>query len=157
MCSIPSAELAPEHHRGQLATLWQLAITTGIVFVSILNIWLADWTEGWRISYGGNIAFALVLLVMLKIMPESPRYLVAKGKRKEAQAALAIVRYDDQLDWEIENIDLEVKEEMAHGVASWPEIFSDDNRMKYRILMGMGLQTVQQLSGMFKKFLEPAG
>jgi MFS family permease len=146
---IPSAELAPEHRRGQLATLWQLAITTGIVFVSILNIWLADWTDGWRISYGGNIVFALILIGMLKIMPESPRYLVAKGKREEAQAALAKVRYEDQLDWEIENIDCEVKEEMAQGVATWPEIFSDDNQMKYRVLMGMGLQTIQQLSGMF--------
>ena len=100
--------------------------------------------------------FALILIGMLKIMPESPRYLVAKGKREEAQAALAKVRYEDQLDWEVENIDLEVKEEMKHGVASWPEIFSDDNRMKYRILMGMGLQTVQQLSGMFRfKFESP--
>lgn len=33
------AECAPESHRGQLATLWQLAITSGIVLVSILNIW----------------------------------------------------------------------------------------------------------------------
>lgn len=38
MCSY-IAECAPESHRGQMATLWQLAITTGIVLVSILNIW----------------------------------------------------------------------------------------------------------------------
>merc|ERR1712224_1094296 len=62
MCSpVYIAELAPEHRRGQLATLWQLAITTGIVFVSILNIWLAEWDEGWRVSYGGNILFSVIL------------------------------------------------------------------------------------------------
>ena len=40
MCSpVYIAEVAPESRRGQLATLWQLAITTGIVLVSVLNIW----------------------------------------------------------------------------------------------------------------------
>jgi MFS family permease len=139
--------LAPEHRRGQLATLWQLAITSGIVLVSILNIWLAEWADGWRISYGGNIVFALILIGMLKVMPESPRWLVAKGKHDEAREALSKVRFDDQLDWEVENIDCEVKEEVALGVASWPEIISNDNRMKYRLYMGIALQSIQQLSG----------
>jgi MFS transporter, SP family, sugar:H+ symporter len=130
-----------------LATLWQLAITTGIVLVSILNIWLAEWSDGWRISYGGNVVFALVLVGMLRIMPESPRFLIAKGKTEEAREALAKVRFEDQLDWEAENIECEVKEEVARGIATWPEIFSVDNKMKYRVLMGMGLQTIQQLSG----------
>merc|ERR1712157_596527 len=76
MCSpVYIAELAPEHRRGQLATLWNLAITTGIVLVSILNIWLAEWAEGWRISYGGNIFFSVALMALLTIMPESPHYL----------------------------------------------------------------------------------
>ena len=44
------AELAPEHRRGQLATLWQLAITAGIVLASLLNIPLATVAWGWRIS-----------------------------------------------------------------------------------------------------------
>lgn len=82
MCSpVYIAELAPEHHRGRLATLWQLAIVTGIVLVSILNIWLKDWDDGWRISYGGNILFALILVGMLAIMPESPRFLVGSTLR----------------------------------------------------------------------------
>lgn len=148
MCSpVYIAELAPEHHRGQLATLWQLAITVGIVLVSILNIWLAEWSDGWRISYGGNVVFALILIGMLHIMPESPRFLVAKGKHKEAREALNKVRFEHQIEWEVENIDCEVKEEVARGVASWPELFAAENRMKYRLFMGVALQTVQQLSG----------
>jgi MFS family permease len=156
MCSpVYIAELAPEHHRGQLATLWQLAITTGIVLVSILNIWLAEWDDGWRISYGGNIVFALILIGMLKIMPESPRYLVGKGKHDEAREALGKVRFEDQLDWEMENIDCEVKEEVTRGVATWPEVFSTDNSMRYRLLVGVGLQSIQQLSGKCDFYLVP--
>eukprot|EP00529_Nitzschia_sp_RCC80_P012147 CAMPEP_0113454252 /NCGR_PEP_ID=MMETSP0014_2-20120614/7768_1 /TAXON_ID=2857 /ORGANISM="Nitzschia sp." /LENGTH=561 /DNA_ID=CAMNT_0000345653 /DNA_START=215 /DNA_END=1897 /DNA_ORIENTATION=+ /assembly_acc=CAM_ASM_000159 len=149
MCSpVYIAELAPEHIRGKLATLWQLSITTGIVLVSILNIWLAGWDEGWRISYGGNIFFALILIGMLRVMPESPRFLVGHGRSDEAKEALLKVRFEDQIEREMLQINLETEEEKERGEASWPEIFdNNNNRMKYRVLQGMTLQSIQQLSG----------
>ena len=98
MCSpVYIAECAPESHRGQLSTIWQLSITTGIVLVSILNIWLADWDEGWRISYGGNIVFSVALLLLMTIMPESPHFLVRKERHEDARAALAKVRFEHQV------------------------------------------------------------
>ena len=98
MCSpVYIAECAPESHRGQLSTIWQLSITTGIVLVSILNIWLADWDEGWRISYGGNIVFSVALLLLMTIMPESPHFLVRKERHDDARAALAKVRFEHQV------------------------------------------------------------
>jgi len=148
MCSpVYISELAPEHCRGQLATLWQLTIVTGIVLVSILNIWLADWEDGWRISYGGNIVFAVILVGMLTIMPESPRYLVAKGKLTEAREALTRVRFEDEIDSEMVELDKETKEEAEQGVASWGEMFSTENSMRYRLTLGIALQSIQQLSG----------
>lgn len=149
MCSpVYIAELAPEHRRGQLATLWQLAITTGIVFVSILNIWLAEWSEGWRISYGGNIVFSVALMALLIIMPESPHFLVTKHRHEEAKAALLKVRFEDQIDWELEQLELEVTLAEERGEASWGEVFDNsNNRMGYRVFMGCMLQTIQQLSG----------
>ena len=109
------AEVAPESHRGQLATLWQLAITAGIVLVSILNIWLAEWDEGWRISYGGNIVFSVALLLLLTIMPESPHFLVAKDRHDDARAALSKVRYENQIEWEIEELEMEAFEAKERG------------------------------------------
>jgi len=54
MCSpVYIAELAPEHARGQLTTLWQLSITIGILIASAANVGLQNWDDGWRISYGG--------------------------------------------------------------------------------------------------------
>lgn len=143
------AELAPEHKRGQLATLWQLAITTGIVFVSILNIWLAEWSEGWRISYGGNIVFAVALLGLLMIIPESPHFLVQKHRQDEAKEALALVRFDDQIAWEIEQLEMEVQMAEDRGEASWGEVFDNsNNNMRTRVIYGILLQSFQQLSGM---------
>jgi MFS family permease len=103
MCSpVYIEEVAPESHRGSMGTLWQLAITAGILLASILNIFLADWDEGWRISYGGNIVFSVALLGLLTIMPESPHFLISKGRTDDARKALEKVRFDDQIDWEIE-------------------------------------------------------
>lgn len=148
MCSpVYIAELAPEHRRGELATLWQLAIVSGIVLVSILNIWLKTWDDGWRISYGGNVVFALLLIGMLSFMPESPRWLVSKQREEEARKAMSTVRFDDQIQDEMDLLELEAKAEKEHGEAAWSEIFAIDNMMRYRVVMGMGLQMFQQLSG----------
>jgi len=149
MCSpIYIAECAPESHRGQMATLWQLAITTGIVLVSILNIWLAEWDEGWRISYAGNCVFSVLLLGLLTIMPESPHFLVRHNRDEEAEQSLLKTRFEDQVSWELEELKLEAEEANEMGVASWSEVFDDsNNKMKTRTLTGVLLQTFQQLSG----------
>jgi len=149
MCSpVYIAEVAPESHRGQLSTIWQLSITTGIVLVSILNIWLADWDEGWRISYGGNIVFSVALLLLMTIMPESPHFLVRKERHEDAKAALAKVRFEHQIEWELELLEMEAKEANELGVATWKEVFDNtNNKMKTRTLTGVFLQTIQQLSG----------
>eukprot|EP00804_Cyclotella_cryptica_P007220 CCRYP_009747-RB/>CCRYP_009747-RB protein AED:0.12 eAED:0.12 QI:189/1/1/1/0.90/0.83/12/500/538 len=149
MCSpVYIAECAPESHRGQLATLWQLAITSGIVLVSILNIWLADWQEGWRISYGGNIVFSLALVGLLTIMPESPHFLVSNERFDDAREALGKTRFEDQIDWELDELKLEAKNAREEGVANWGEVFDDTNKkMRTRVRTGVLLQSFQQLSG----------
>jgi len=141
------SELAPNHVRGQLSTLWQLAITAGILIAAAANIGLAKWDQGWRISYGGNILFAIVLLLALIFMPESPRYLAGKGLDDKARAAMATVRYEDEIDDEVEELKAEAKEEKELGVASWRELFSSENKMRYRLFLGVSLFSIQQLSG----------
>merc|ERR1712176_365965 len=169
MCSpVYIAEVAPEHRRGQLATLWQLAIVTGIVLVSVLNIWLAEWDEGWRISYGGNIVFSVALAALMTIMPESPHFLMSKHRHEDARAALATVRFDDQIEDELKQLENEVRMTKDLGEASWSEVFDNGNaKMRFRTLTGCALQTIQQLSGInaimfyapviFHKFWGPAG
>lgn len=117
------AESAPEHARGMLGTLWQLAITSGILIASAANLGLQHWSDGWRVSYGGNIIFAIMLLVALMYMPESPRWLAAKGKDEEVRAALLQLRYEDEVEDEIIELSKEVAEEKELGVASWQEVF----------------------------------
>jgi SP family sugar:H+ symporter-like MFS transporter len=141
------AEVAPEHVRGRLSTLWQLAITGGILLAAAANLGLQHWEEGWRISYGGNIIFAIVLIAALAFMPESPRWLAAQGNDEKARTVLSRVRFPDEIEAEINELVKESQDEKERGIATWREVFHVDNKMRYRLFLGIGLQSVQQLSG----------
>eukprot|EP00977_Amphora_coffeiformis_P019044 scaffold6886_cov164-Amphora_coffeaeformis.AAC.2 len=141
------SELSPEHVRGSLSTLWQVAITSGILIASAANLGLKNWEEGWRFSYGGNIAFAVLLLVCLLFMPESPRWLAANGTEQQLEEALRKVRYDDEIVSEMAKLQVEVEEEKKLGTAPWSEVISEHQLNRRRLLLGMSFQLFQQLSG----------
>jgi SP family galactose:H+ symporter-like MFS transporter len=63
---------------------------------------------------------------------------------REAQLKL---RYEEEVEDEITELSKEVAEEKELGVASWHEIFSTDNKMRYRLFLGISVQAIQQLSG----------
>jgi hypothetical protein len=112
------------------------------------SVRLSQWSEGWRISYGGNIVFSLALLGLMTIMPESPHFLVSHERIDEAREALNKTRFEDQVEWELEELKLEAQVAKEEGVASWKEVFDDDNnKMKTRVRTGVLLQSFQQLSG----------
>ena len=141
------SECSPEHMRGRLGTLWQIAVTLGILVASACNIGLQRWSQGWRISYGGNILFALMLLFALICMPESPRWLAANATEEQLIKALKKTRYDHELEREMEVLRQETEEEKRKGNASWVELIDTENQMLHRIVLGMSLQLFQQLCG----------
>jgi len=81
-------------------------------------------------------------------MPESPHYLVSKHRHEEAKKALLMVRFEDQIEWEIEQLEMEVTLAEERGEANWTEVFDNNNsKMGYRVFIGCALQSIQQLSG----------
>ncbi|MFE6997637.1 sugar porter family MFS transporter [Microbacterium sp. NPDC057659] len=94
------AEIAPRQIRGGLASLQQLAITFGI-FVALLSDALLAWSAGtadsplwfgldaWRWMFIVGVIPAAVYGILSFTVPESPRYLIAKGRSDEARAIFA--------------------------------------------------------------------
>lgn len=148
MCSpVYIAELTPEHARGVLSTLFQFGASFGLLLASAANMGLREWISGWRISYGGNILFSVSLLFALLFVPESPRWLVSHGREEEARVALNMTRYAHEIDEEMDKLISECQAEKELGVSSWREVMAVENKMRYRLLIGIGLQCVQQFSG----------
>lgn len=86
------AEIAPPRHRGLLVGLFQLMIVAGILAAYLSNAAIADMIgeeAAWRWKLGVSAAPALLFFILLFTIPNSPRWLVAKGRRDEAIAALA--------------------------------------------------------------------
>jgi SP family xylose:H+ symportor-like MFS transporter len=90
------AEIAPSDIRGRLVAYNQMAIVSGILLVYFVNWAIAAqgteaWvlTTGWRLMLGSEVLPALLFLVLLLFVPDTPRWLVMKGRFDEARAVLA--------------------------------------------------------------------
>lgn len=77
------SELAPKKARGKLASLNQLSITTGI-FLSYLVCFLLAASGQWRWMLGLAAVPALLLALGMLAQPDSPRWLVRRGRTAEA-------------------------------------------------------------------------
>ncbi len=70
-------------------------------------------------------------------MPESPRWLMGHGYEEGARQALEKIRYEDEIDSEMEKLMSETAQEMELGVATWREVFAKDNKMRYRLFSAL--------------------
>ena len=93
------AEVAPARIRGRLGSMQQLAIVLGIFVALLSDAWLAHGAGGasqplwfglgaWRWMFLVALLPALIYGLLVLAVPESPRYLVAKGRLPEAKAVL---------------------------------------------------------------------
>lgn len=92
------AEIAPPRRRGLLVGLFQLMIVLGILLAYVSNAvvgTLAASAVAWRWKLGVGAGPALIFLMMLMIVPHSPRWLVAKGRIDAARDALARIGATD--------------------------------------------------------------
>jgi MFS transporter, SP family, sugar:H+ symporter len=134
------AELAPTEIRGAIASLNQLMIVTGILAAYIVNLSLAA-SGGWRLMLGLAVVPALVMLLGMLFMPETPRWLVAKDREPEAREVLRLSRDEDAVEKEIHDIkSVERQEEggVRELLAPW---------VRPALVVGMGLAIFQQIVG----------
>ncbi|WP_396175801.1 sugar porter family MFS transporter [Flavobacterium sp.] len=143
------AEIAPPKRRGALVGNYQLAIVIGIVVVYFVNYFIAlqgdaQWnlTIGWRWMFGSEIIPSVLYLVFIFLIPESPRWLLQKGKSTEAIAVLQKINTDEdavQVQTEIENsLNQEDKNQ-------WKYLANP--LFKKALFVGVGLSILQQLTG----------
>jgi len=101
------AEIAPAQLRGRLGSLQQLAIVLGIFATGVSNYLIvsaagsstSEWLlgiEAWRWMFLVMLIPATVYFLMALRIPESPRYLVEKGRLDEARSVLETVFTNDQ-------------------------------------------------------------
>lgn len=147
------SETAPKHLRGTCVSFYQLMITLGIFLGYCTNYGTKNYNNSiqWRVPLGLCFAWAIFMLVGMTLVPESPRYLVEKGNIEEARRSLAksnkLTVEDPGVTFEIDNISAGVEAERAAGEAKWGELFSSKGKILPRVIMGVMIQSLQQLTG----------
>lgn len=152
-CPVPlyQSETAPKWIRGVIVGAYQLAITIGLLLAAIVNNATANRndTGSYRIPIGVQFAWALILIIGMLILPETPRYLIRSGKPEKAARALSRIRRLPQdhvaIQQELDEIQANHEYEMSMGKASYLDCFR--GAVLKRQLTGCGLQALQQLTG----------
>ncbi|EEQ43443.1 hypothetical protein CAWG_01680 [Candida albicans WO-1] len=85
-------ESVPSNKRGSLVSLYQLSIALGEVLGYAIAAIFYEVHGGWRFMVGSSLVFSTIVLIGLFFLPESPRYLVFKGKFGEAFNVFARLR-----------------------------------------------------------------
>ncbi len=138
------AEIAPSEIRGRLVTFFQLAITIGILVSYMCGYAFADSENGWRLMFGAGFVPAALLLVGMFMVPESPRWLVSKGRTDEALVVLNRIHETDKARIELAEISRTVEDQKT-SKTDWRELFS--SRLRIPLLIGIGIFFIQQFSG----------
>ncbi|KAI9818980.1 MAG: High-affinity glucose transporter rgt2 [Thelocarpon impressellum] len=145
------SETAPKWIRGTIVGCYQLAITIGLLLAAIVNNSTKDRydTGSYRIPVAVQFAWAIVLIVGMLLLPETPRYLIKMGKGEEAARSLARLRRLDvdhpALVEELAEIEANHQYELSLGKASYADCFRGN--LGKRLATGCALQALQQLTG----------
>ncbi|MCU1490646.1 MAG: transporter [Acidimicrobiaceae bacterium] len=139
-------ELIPARHRGRIdiivnGTFWLGAAAGALLTIPALNESILPADVGWRLCFGLGVVLGLVILLVRRNVPESPRWLFIHGREEEAEKLVADVERQvseqtgKQLDTVDEHITIRQRRTIGFGV-----IFSTVTRLyPRRTVLGLAL------------------
>jgi SP family sugar:H+ symporter-like MFS transporter len=150
------SEVTPASMRGRLSSVQQVMIIAGLTGAFLGNYFLAHiagrsvdilWLgyAAWRWMFWAQIIPATVFLLTLLFIPESPRYLVARGRLDEAKAVLT--RLFGAATAESKAIEIRGSLAADHTPRLSDLINRSTGRLRGIVWVGIGLATFQQLVG----------
>jgi len=153
------SEIAPPNIRGRLVTCYQLAITVGILFAYISNYIVLNFSEAtdsgtlwtflefifieevWRGMFGIETIPALLFLLGIFMIPESPRWLYNQNRGNEGQAILERILGREKAD----EIADEVGKTLQEEEGSYKELLKPG--LRKALIIGILLPVFSQFSG----------
>ncbi len=153
------SEVSPAKIRGTLVSLYQLAVTAGFLLAYLAN-WAIDagidpsaaadaglWSrmfnaEAWRGMLGSETLPALLFLFIIFFIPESPKWLIIKGKPNEATSVLSrILGSEDEINAEVEA----TRSSSGEDKGSWSDLLKPG--ILVAVLAGCAIAILGQFMG----------
>ena len=140
------AEVSPTRRRGALVTLNQLMITIGILVSYIADYFLSNDAnlQSWRWMFAVGFFPALILLIGMFFLPESPRWLISKQRWEEGKKVLIQVEDPDMVEHTLNDLkrDIEISSKQK---TSAKEILQP--WLRPALIITVGIFFFQQFSG----------
>mmetsp|Transcript_102334 Transcript_102334/g.298391 ORF Transcript_102334/g.298391 Transcript_102334/m.298391 type:complete len:487 (+) Transcript_102334:109-1569(+) len=145
------AEVSPADCRGMLTAWAEIATNLGVLLGFIANSVFNGLPLGhdWRTMLACGGVLPLVLTVLsLTVMPESPRWLIARGRDAEAEVVLQRTHAADVNVAElVKEIRDQLRVEAEHEGLGWTELLRPDAMTRRMLLVGVGVAFAQQING----------
>lgn len=135
------SEIAPQKIRGMLVSLFQLAITAGILFSYLINRIFANADYNWRWMLGSGLLPALILLVGISFLGDTPRWLISKKREQEARDIFEKIEPGCDTETHIK----EIKDTLGNSKKN--SEFSFQKWMFMPVFVGVGIMFVQICTG----------
>jgi MFS transporter, SP family, xylose:H+ symportor len=140
------AEIAPPKVRGNLVAWNQFAIIFGMLVIYFVNFGISKggsgdvWLNsiGWRYMFLSGSIPAILFLLLLFFVPETPRYLMLKGNESRARAVLDKLVTKEEAEQEISEIRASLNEEHSGKLFSFGVLL---------VFIGIMLSVFQQFVG----------
>ncbi|WBV55455.1 sugar porter family MFS transporter [Chryseobacterium daecheongense] len=143
------SEMAPAAIRGRLISIFQLGIVSGILVIYFVNAYIAgihneSWniSTGWRWMFGSGIIPAIIFILLLFTVPESPRWLAGQKRETEALAILKTINDPTTARQELDSIKGALKEEKSLSFSALKE-----PKLKRALAIGIFLAIFSQITG----------
>ncbi len=138
------AEVSPAHLRGRMVSINQLTIVIGISLAYYSNYFLLQVGENaWRWMFAAEALPALFFFFALFIVPESPRWLVARNRENDAKQVLTKVAGTDFANFELSEIKASLVGNEKRGTLK--QLFN--KKYSFILFLGIFLAVFQQWSG----------
>ena len=139
------AEISPSHIRGRLVSLFQLLITIGILVSYLSDLAFANNNnvESWRPMFYMGIIPGLILLVGIFFLPETPRWLMSKGREEDSRKILKRIEDPALVEESMQRMKDEV--EKAKERPNFREVFRP--WLRKALIISVGIMFFQQFVG----------
>ncbi|ESW10513.1 hypothetical protein PHAVU_009G216100 [Phaseolus vulgaris] len=144
------SEASPTRVRGALVSLNSFLVTGGQFLSYLINLAFTKTLGTWRWMLGVAAVPALIQVLLMFTLPESPRWLYRKGREEEAQAILKKIYPSEEVEGEIqalkESIDMEIKETKSTEKVGMIKLLRT-KAVRRGLYAGTGLLIFQQFVG----------
>ena len=149
---IYQCEIAPGHGRGLFVSIEYLCLNSGYAlsaWVGYAFFYAMPSEISWRGPYAVQAGLAVILIIWTFFLPETPRWLVKNGFKRDGFAALADLHakgdlYDPAVSETYASIEAAIILEEGMGEATWAQLFTQYTR---RTVVGITCQLFAQFNG----------